>query len=77
MSRDDSPVGRSPSFLEFVEYRVTYEEQCAHDRDHHNVSFSAMNTPLEDVMAVDGPIADKCPRCGAAVIAMSNMVAVN
>jgi hypothetical protein len=75
--RGHRSVAESLAELAHTEYRVTYEEQCAATSDHHHVSFSAMNTPLEDLVKGDRTIADACPVCDGPVIHMSNQEVLN
>ena len=68
------PIG--PFAKERVEYRVTYEEQCAKNRDHYHVDMEAKNRPIEDVIT-DYPIEDVCPVCDGLVIGLPNRMVID
>ncbi|WP_440767585.1 hypothetical protein [Natronorubrum sp. DTA7] len=82
-SRDDpfrNPAhgpARPPGVLEAerVDFRVTYEEQCAQNRSHYHFKTRARNTPLEELITSQ-PIEDSCPRCGGAVIGLPNRTVI-
>lgn len=60
---------------ERIDYRVTYEEQCAENRAHYHFKTQARNTPLADVLGTY-PIEDRCPLCDGPVIGMPNQTVV-
>lgn len=60
---------------ERAEFRVTYEEQCAENRQHYYFKTRAVNTPLSDLLK-NYPIEDDCPRCGGTVIGIPNRTVI-
>lgn len=64
-----------PLVVERIDYRVTYEEQCAENRMHYFFKTKARNTPLEDLIG-EHPIQDHCPECDGPVIGMPNRTVV-
>ena len=61
---------------ERIEYRVTYEEQCAQNRQHYFFETRARNISLDELLS-EYPIQDYCPRCGGLIIGMPNRMVVD